>query len=419
LAKDKPKIVRPKTPKIVAASQVPQSFEELEALMGKADAQAIEREAKRADMMDRVARYRWWIAQHAHRLDSGQKLDFGRYPYQKDIYQDRNPYMVVVGSVQWGKTEWLICTAIALAMCGMGVFYVIDKYEKRDKIVSSRIDPTLHNVPFYKELLRHAAANARSVDNTRFKHIGHGFINFVGSNSEGDFSSYKADCAIIDEHQLCVLNNIAKIDFRMKGSEYQFRFIVGNPRSVGSKDNLNLDWEYQQTDQKKWNVPCGVCGKAQVIRWFTHVVKEDRDPKTGVVRSVTWRDESWTPEMYPRDIKPVCEKCGSTMDRLSEAGQWVAENPGARRSGYQLSNLYNCNARLDGLYEQFTKSLNDPGMYAAFVNDELGEAYSMDGTNITVPMLDRASTGTLSGLDRYEFAHAGEMAWDSSVLMAA
>jgi hypothetical protein len=218
LAKDKPKIVRPKTPKIVAASQVPQSFEELEALMGKADAQAIEREAKRADMMDRVARYRWWIAQHAHRLDSGQKLDFGRYPYQKDIYQDRNPYMVVVGSVQWGKTEWLICTAIALAMCGMGVFYVIDKYEKRDKIVSSRIDPTLHNVPFYKELLRHAAANARSVDNTRFKHIGHGFINFVGSNSEGDFSSYKADCAIIDEHQLCVLNNIAKIDFRMKGS---------------------------------------------------------------------------------------------------------------------------------------------------------------------------------------------------------
>jgi hypothetical protein len=114
-----------------------------------------------------------------------------------------------------------------------------------------------------------------------------------------------------------------------------------------------------------------------------------------------------------------CARSAAARWTASRGGQWVAENPGARRSGYQLSNLYNCNARLDGLYEQFTKSLNDPGMYAAFVNDELGEAYSMDGTNITVPMLDRASTGTLSGLDRYEFAHAGEMAWDSSVLMAA
>jgi phage terminase large subunit GpA-like protein len=318
----------------------PQPPEKIGEMFSAAEAEEIAWAARRAEMMSTVAKYRWQIARHYHTLENGEHLDFDRYPFQRAIYEDDAQYLVVMGSVQWGKSEFLICSSIAMALAGMGVFYVIDKYEKRDKIVKSRIDPTLKSVPFYKELMKAAKARGAESDSTRFKHLGDGFINFVGSNSDGDFSSYKADCAIVDEHQLCLPHNIGRLPMRMSGSTWRFRIIVGNPRNKGTRENQNLDWEFQNSDQRKWHIPCDHCGLEQVIAWDTHVVREVRN-KAGGVLAVEIRDEDWTPQSYPRDIRPICLGCKSPMNRLHKQGFWKPLNPGHLHHGYQLSNLYN------------------------------------------------------------------------------
>jgi phage terminase large subunit GpA-like protein len=385
---------------------------ELEQMLGAAQAEQVAAEARRAAMMEKVAFYRWQIARYFHQMQSGEPMDFEKYRFQPDIYQCDSPHLVVSGSVQWGKTEFLICTAVAMTLCGLGVFYVVDKYDKRDRFVKSRVDPVLRNVPLYRQALEVAKERNSTADSTRFKFLARGFINFVGSNSPGDFSSYPADVAIVDEHQLCELDNVNKIDFRMKGSDWRFKVIVGNPRGKGTQDNQNLDWEYRQTDQRRWHIPCDECHTMQVLRWWTHFVEEVHNDNGGII-SVNWRDKRWSPSSYPLDMRPICTACGAPMNRLHPEGEWRATNPAAppNRVGFQLSNLYNPRPRMDELFEQYSKAIHNPTRLTDFINDELGEAHSLEGMSISDQMIQSTSTGRISGLEPYRLVQVEQIAW--------
>lgn len=389
----------------------PVDFEVLEKMLGPDVAEDVQNEARRADMMERVARYRWVIAQKFHQLEDGNRLDFDKYRFQRQIYQDPAQYQVVSGSVQWGKTEFLICSAIAFALCGMGVFYVIDKYEKRDKIVQSRLGPTLESVPIYQQLMKAAKDRGADVDSARFKHIGQGFINFVGSNSPGDFSSYKADVGIVDEHQLCVPENLGKLSFRMMGSDWRFRILVGNPRGRGTQENRNLDYEYSSGTQYEWYIPCDFCNEWQVLGWEKNFVWTEKNPASAIIRW-GWQDEDWSPESFPLDLKPLCGYCRRPVNRLHREGRWIAKNPDHPKHTYKLSNLYNPKPRMQELYDMWSAAVSDPNAMRDFVNDQLGEPYDLDGTQITREMLDAAATCKATGIQTYKFMPTSQMRWN-------
>lgn len=380
--------------------------------METARREEIEREARRRELMATIARHRWQIARNHHRLENGEVLDFSRYPFQEAIYQDDALEMVLMGSVQWGKSELLVCTAAAMAACGLRVFYVISKYDKRDKFVASRITPAFREIPLYAAMLKAARDRNADADSARFKHFGPGSINFVGSNSDKDFTTYSADAAIVDEHQECVLDNIGRIDSRMSGSPWRFKIICGNPRLVGTEENANLDWEYQNTDRRQWNIPCPYCGTMQVLGWWSHFVKEEKN-KQGAILSISPRDPDFQSGGV-LDMRPLCIKCSRPINRLSREGHWIAQNPGHVRHGYQLSNLVNVNVRMDKLFELYRQALHDPRKMADFVNDHLGLAWNMEGSSITEKMLEQASRGELAGIDPYRFILASQLLWEAA-----
>ncbi len=377
-------------------------------------AQQLRLEQKRIDKMKEVAAERWMFATTQMKTEQGEWLDFDRWPFLKEIYQNDAPDIVLIGAAGWGKTLYCIADDIAKAACDLRVFHVMDNFVKRDRFVLGIIDPMLSSNAYCIGMMRHAKSRSREMDSARFKHFGDGSINYVGSNSDSDFATYRADCASVDEHQLCDRNNLRRIFHRMTGSDWGFINLMGNPRGIGTAENQNLHWEFLQTDQRQWHIPCPSCNVFQVLGWWSHFVEETKN-EHGVITAVKQRDENWDEE-GPLEMRPVCTNCGEPMYRLSQDGKWIATAPGKRRRGYQLSSLYNPTAVLAGngpksLLTFYRKGLHNPNDMADFVNDQLGMPHSTTGSSITEDMLQAASTGKSAGVAPYRFMHSGDLLW--------
>jgi hypothetical protein len=166
------------------------SLERADEIMREADDQNLLDEARRAEMLKKIASYRWLLASTHHRLDTGDHLDFERFFYQKEIYQCPSGDMVVLGSTGNGKSEYLLTSAFAMSILGLKVGYIVDTSQKRNDLTLGRVDPVIHSVPLYAGLLKGAQADRNAeVDSARIKHFGDGSILFIGSNSESDFYS--------------------------------------------------------------------------------------------------------------------------------------------------------------------------------------------------------------------------------------
>jgi phage terminase large subunit GpA-like protein len=366
-------------------------------------------ELHRRDKLREIAELRWKIATTAHKTERGEFLDFDRWPFLEEIYKDDAMESVLYGAAGWGKSELLICDAAAKATLGLRVFYVLNSMHSRNKMVLGRIDPGFASVPFYKGMLEAAKNRGAEVDSANFKHFGDGSINFINSNSDSDFFQHRADCVSVDEHQLCNRDNLRKTFHRMTGSDYGFVVNAGNPDIVGTAENQNIDWEYQQSDQRQWHIPCPSCGAFQVLGWWSHLIEEKKN-EYGAILEVKVRDPRWDPE-GEREPWPVCTNCAEPMPRLSHDGAWRATAPGRRRRGRQLSSLYNPTSNMTKLFGFYRDGLHDPSAMKDFVNNQLGLAYNTSGSSITEDMLEAASTGSAAGVAPYRMVPAGELEW--------
>jgi phage terminase large subunit GpA-like protein len=358
----------------------------------------------RRDVARQVAQNRYKMAASgAHRLPNNDPLDFEDYPFQKGIYLDDAPEMVVMGSTQWGKSVFMVCTAATMACMDLRVFFVTPKFEHRARFLKEAVDPVLISSPIYRKKMASGAVAAagKASDSVIFKRFGKGYINFVGSNSPGDFYGHSADVAIIDEHQLCRLDNLALVDRRMNSSRLKFKIIAGNPKEFGSENNLNLHWQYMQSDRRQWHIPCPHCGEAQVLGWTSHVIREERN-KAGAIVAVEPLDKQWDPKS-DLDMRAICVDCKEPMDRLSRTGFWKPTNEGHPRHGYQLSNLYNPRSLLRSMFNSYLNARRSPSLQTEFYNNEMGEPYSAGGNSLTLDMLKAAAAGTHSMLPVYQF----------------
>jgi phage terminase large subunit GpA-like protein len=79
----------------------------------------------------------------------------------------------------------------------------------------------------------------------------------------------------------------------------------------------------------------------------------------------------------------VCRECGAHIEEhhkadMIRAGQWVAENPGARARGYHINGLYyqiGLGPRWADLVEMWLDAQGDPAKLKTFVNDRLAEPW--------------------------------------------
>ena len=294
-------------------------------------------------------------------------MSFVNRQWLSSIYKDRSQYQVFMKAVQCGLSERTIIEALVQAKEGRAVLYILPTLEVRNDFVNNRIDKMVEQVLFYRNCMHGS-------DNTGLKHFGKGTVKFVGSNVLMSFKEFPADVIIIDEMDQCNMDNLVYVSDRISG--ISFRGFEPAIRKIGNPtvSGYGIHKEYSElSDKKQWFVKCTHCNEWQPLDWFVNVVVQESD-NAFALRSSHGNTENG-------DLL-VCRSCGKNFSRHGP-GQWVAEFPDKKISGYHISKLFTDQTSIKILYDKFIESLNNPTEKQHFVNSELGLPYTGEGDKLS------------------------------------
>ena len=134
---------------------------------------------------------------------------------------------------------------------------------------------------------------------------------------------------------------------------------------------------YDDSDQRRYHVPCPRCGVMQVLEW------------SGVI----YKREDGTPDLD--DVHYRCAHCAGRIEERERPamvadGAWKSENK-HRHRGYQISALYSPWVRWRELAGEWIKATSerDKRGLQEFVNLRLGETWTEESERITVEALEK------------------------------
>lgn len=116
---------------------------------------------------------------------------------------------------------------------------------------------------------------------------------------------------------------------------------------------------FEQSDQRRFYVPCPECGVFQVLQW----------------KGIVWARNK------PETAAYACRSCAALIPEhrkpgVLRRGEWRAENPGHTTAGFHLSALYSPWRRWAAIAEQFLKAKGNSEMMRVFTNTVLGELWT-------------------------------------------
>jgi hypothetical protein len=312
--------------------------------------------------------------------------------WQIPIYKDNSRVIVLMSSVQSGKTDWLIVRAITHCKDGNTVLFSWPTEEMRNKQVQNRIDKVIKTVPYYRDA-------AKRIDSVGNKQLWSGSIVFVGSNSIVNFTGITAQVFIADEVDFSNMDNIRYGIDRLAAAKRlkrkPFEYYVSNPTLSGH----GIHRKYDESDKKTWQIKCEHCNKHQEIDWFRNVVRQTdnnlyelRDKNFVVGQAQASNSVASVPSFKrgetAEDVKVFCRYCDRPIDRLSE-GEWIAEFKDKKVSGYHISKLFTDQISIAELWGRFQYAVQNPGELQHFYNSELGLPYAGGDNKLDFASLDK------------------------------
>lgn len=204
---------------------------------------------------------------------------------------------------------------------------------------------------------------------------------------------------------------IALAESRLLTYQDRARMLLASTPTI--KGYSRIETAYEESDQRKYWVPCKDCDEFQTLRWA----------------GVQW-DEG-----KPETARYVCAHCGSTWN---DAERWTAVSKGEWRAGAQfkgiagfhISRLYSPWARLGNVVADYVRAKNarSAERMQQFYNESLGETWEMVGETVEDDELKKRVegwTGIPAGVlvrtfgvdvqaDRFEIEHVGWGAHEES-----
>lgn len=293
-----------------------------------------------------------------HEPKTGQ-LDFDRYPFQRELYSDEFAYLpdgCIKKATQVGASAWLIRWLMFFPDTrGWTSFYLFPKEKHMHKFSDQRIKPLIQKSEYLSGRVPYGYVN-----NKGLKQVGRGFVNFAGSQNKDEVDSVDADVLGIDEYDRVEQQNVPDAEQRISGSTHGLIRRLGVP----TIPQYGIARLYEQSDQRKWLVKCGLC-------------------KAG------WQELDFFKNVDTKRARIVCWLCKKPLDVTK--GEWVAEfTDGDRTRGYHLSRLMVPGANLAVIVEHSKQ--RKPFERQRFWNKDLGLEYASAGGRITDEVLLSAQT---------------------------
>lgn len=258
--------------------------------------------------------------------------------------------------------------------------WVTSSDEQVRKISRRRIGPMLDRPPLRSRVPRLKGREAgRTTTSIEFEQ---GSLSIVTAHSPASLSSDPARRVIFDEVDRYSessgtegdpldLGKARQQTFELYGAKTLF---VSTPGIEGVSRIAKL---YEDSDQRRYMVPCPECGTLQELVWFG--TRED-----GHKFGVLW-DHAAPKHLAAKTAYYQCEHCPARWDDAQrwaqvqpEAGaQWVATRPFAGTAGFYIPSLLSTFVRLSDCVATWFAAQGRPSKLQAFWNLVLGLPWSL------------------------------------------
>jgi len=191
-----------------------------------------------------------------------------------------------------------------------------------------------------------------------------GNLTLVGANSPRGFRRVSRRIVLFDEtdgYPASAGTEGDQIKLGIKRTEFfaNRKIVAGSTPTV--KDFSRIEKLFNQTDQRRYYVPCPKCNHMQYLKWANFECFEN-DPNTTIYK---------------------CEKCNHHIPHtkkrwMVERGEWRATAPyNGKHVGFHIwaAYSYSPNASWSNLMEEYLACKNDQEQLKTFINVTLGEVY--------------------------------------------
>lgn len=273
--------------------------------------------------------------------------------------------IVVMSSAQVGKTLLLLAIiGYHIDQDPAPILLLQPTLEMAEAFSKDRLAPMVRDTP----ALRGRIKDPRSRDsgNTLLhKSYPGGQITMAGANSPASLASRPIRVVLGDEIDRYPASAGTEGDpvnlARKRTTTFWNRKIVlvSTPTIKGAS---RIEAAYEQSDKRRYFVPCPHCDHFHPLEWDNLRMEEDR-PETAAM---------------------VCPSCGALYDdshklRMLRRGQWVATAPFNGVAGFHLNELYSPWRTFSDVASDYLRAKDHPEQLKTFVNTSLGETFQEVG----------------------------------------
>jgi phage terminase large subunit GpA-like protein len=285
--------------------------------------------------------------------------------------------VVLMTGAQIGKTELLNnVVAYHIHQDPAPILVVQPTLEMAQTWSKDRLAPCIRDTPVLTDKIKDPRSRD-SGNTTLHKSFPGGHVTACGANSPASLASRPCRvvlCDEVDRYPISAGTEGDPVSLAKKRSATFWNrkiILVSTPTDKGAS---RIEQAYDESDQRKFFVPCADCGEHQVLAWG-HVKWEDKNPYSALYE---------------------CEHCGSLWDdatrfRAIRKGHWEATSVAKGKiAGFHISGLYSPWTPLYEAVQEFINSKRDPMRLKTWINTFLGETWEEQGESIDeMDLMDR------------------------------
>ncbi|UNK26229.1 phage terminase large subunit family protein [Serratia plymuthica] len=259
------------------------------------------------------------------------------------------------------------------------ILIVQPRVEDAEDYSKTEIAPMLRDTPVLAEICGDPKAKDSNQTILKKTFANGANLTLVGANSPGGFRRITCRIILFDEVDGYPAGGAGvegdQIALGIKRSEtyWNRKIALGSTPTV--KGTSRIEKAYEESDQRRYYVPCPHCGEHQVLEWG--------GPETPY--GIKW-DKDENGEGIPETAYYVCRHNGCVIHHNEKAsmvkrGEWRASKPFKGHAGFHIWAGYSLfpNAAWKYLVAEWLRVKNDPLMRQTFINLVLGEPYEDRG----------------------------------------
>ena len=241
------------------------------------------------------------------------------------------------------------------------ILYVQQSHDEAQKYSDTILQAMLDNCPPVEDLL--------TVDNTFFKRFPGGNLHIAGAQTPKAFRMLEKEIVVVDDidgFPTSVGEEGDPITLAFKrcaNNPNRLKIPISSPTLKGYSPIENI---VLTSDQRRWHVPCPLCGHEQVLKFggpeFNFGLKwKNRDPATAYY---------------------MCEKCHGKIQHFQKfdmnlQGRWIktAKPLTPNIAGFYFSQMFSNFVTWSDIVTEWLAAFKDPAKLQVFFNTTLGETF--------------------------------------------